>query len=249
MDMYRLHSVVSSHDAKKAGAEVVKQTDLDVDAQFGGVDQRKIFALSKEILPRVGFRQRGLQGSKMSSSEPESKIDLLDSAEVVTKKLKKAVAAPKIVADNGILSFVEHVLLPFSALQTGEPKFVVERREGEPLVYTTIEKMHEDYANDILSPQALKPAVTVALNKLLAPIQADFQNSEEWQKIEKLAYPPPPAPEKKVKVKKDKGSKFPGAAKKDVVAQPDGHVEGPGSAEVNVGKAEEALKNLDVKQE
>ncbi|KAI5203899.1 hypothetical protein E4T39_03957 [Aureobasidium subglaciale] len=27
MDMYRLHSVVSSHDAKKAGAEVVKQTD------------------------------------------------------------------------------------------------------------------------------------------------------------------------------------------------------------------------------
>ena len=64
-----------------------------------------------------------------------------------------------------------------------------------------------------------------------------------------MAYPPPPAPEKKVKVKKDKGSKFPGAAaKKDVVAQPDGHVEGPGSAEVNVGKAEEGLKNLEVEQ-
>ncbi|KAI4717330.1 tyrosyl-tRNA synthetase [Aureobasidium sp. EXF-10727] len=276
MDMYRLHSIVSSHDAKRAGAEVVKQTDsaplsaliypimqcldeqyLDVDAQFGGVDQRKIFALAKEILPKVGFRERahlmnsmvpGLTGGKMSSSDPDSKIDLLDGPEIVKKKLKKAVAAPKVVEDNGVLSFVEYVLLPISALQTGEPKFVVERREGEPLVYTSIAQMHADYREDILSPQILKPAVTDALNKLLEPIQADFQSNEEWQKVEKLAYPPPPAPEKKVKVKKDKGSRFPGAAKKDVVAQPDGHVEGPGSAEVSVGKAEEGLKNLEVEE-
>ena len=47
---------------------------LKVDAQFGGVDQRKIFALAKEVLPRVGFRERahlmnpmipGLQGGKI----------------------------------------------------------------------------------------------------------------------------------------------------------------------------------------
>ena len=46
-----------------------------VDAQFGGVDQRRIFALAKEVLPRVGFRERahlmnsmvpGLQGGKKS---------------------------------------------------------------------------------------------------------------------------------------------------------------------------------------
>lgn len=158
------------------------------------------------------------------------------------------VAAPKIVEDNGVLSFVEFVLLPISALQTGEPRFVVERREGEPLVYNSIAQMHSDYREDILSPQILKPAVTEALNKLLQPIQADFEANEEWQKVEKLAYPPPPAPEKKVKVKKDKGSKFPGAAKKDVVAQPDGHVEGTDSAEVSVGKAEEGLKNLEVEE-
>jgi hypothetical protein len=159
------------------------------------------------------------------------------------------VAAPKIVEENGVLSFVEYVLLPISALQTGEPKFVVERREGSPLIYNSIAQMHSDYREDILSPQILKPAVTDALNKLLEPIQADFKANQEWQDVEKLAYPPPPAPEKKVKAKKDKGSKFPGgAAKKDVVAQPDGHVEGPGSAEVNVGKAEEGLKNLEVEE-
>ena len=61
MDLFRLSSVVTEHDAKK-------------DAQFGGVDQRKIFALAKEVLPRVGFRERahlmnpivpGLQGGKI----------------------------------------------------------------------------------------------------------------------------------------------------------------------------------------
>ena len=62
MDAMHLFSQCSVHDAQKAGAEVVKQSKspplssliyplyqwldeeyLGVDAQFGGVDQRKIF--------------------------------------------------------------------------------------------------------------------------------------------------------------------------------------------------------------
>jgi tyrosyl-tRNA synthetase len=98
MDLYKLTSLISEHDSKKAGAEVVKQSDnaplsgllypllqaldeeyLKVDAQFGGVDQRKIFALAKDVLPKIGYRERahlmnpmvpGLQGGKMSASEP-----------------------------------------------------------------------------------------------------------------------------------------------------------------------------------
>lgn len=76
MDLYRLSSVVSEHDAKKAGAEVVKQTGnaplsglmypllqvldeqyLDCDIQFGGVDQRKLFAAATEWLPKLGYRK------------------------------------------------------------------------------------------------------------------------------------------------------------------------------------------------
>lgn len=178
MDRFRLESVTTMHDAKKAGAEVVKQVDnatlssliypvmqaldeeyLKVDAQFGGVDQRKIFALAKECLPKIGYKERahlmnpmvpGLAGGKMSSSDPDSKIDLLDEPAAVTKKLKKAFAPPKIVEDNGVLSFVEYVLLPASALKHGATKFVVERREGEPLVYHDIKKMQDDYRADIV---------------------------------------------------------------------------------------------------
>lgn len=52
----------------------------------------------------------------------------------------------------------------------------MERRDAEPLVYTDIKQMYEDYENDILSPQLLKPA----LISLLEPIQAEFQASKEW---------------------------------------------------------------------
>ena len=48
----------------------------------------------------------------MSSSDEDSKIDLLDSAAQVKKKLKKAFCEPGNIADNGILSFCKHVLFP-----------------------------------------------------------------------------------------------------------------------------------------
>ncbi|EAW12929.1 tyrosine--tRNA ligase TYS1 [Aspergillus clavatus NRRL 1] len=240
MDVYRLCSLVSEHDAKKAGAEVVKQTDnsplsgllypilqvldeqyLDCDIQFGGIDQRKLFAASTEWQPKLGYRKRahlmnpmvpGLTGGKMSSSEEDSKIDLLEAADTVRKKIRKAQAAPQDVNNNGVLSFAQYVLLPASALKTGRPEFRVNReRDGlEPLVYTNIEQMQEDYKTDVLTPQLLKPAVADALAELMAPIRAAYEASAEWQEITLKAYPPP-APKKKEKKQKDKGSRYPGA--------------------------------------
>ncbi|KAF3316201.1 Tyrosine--tRNA ligase cytoplasmic [Orbilia oligospora] len=231
MDIFRLSSIVTEHDAKKAGAEVVKQVTspllsgliyplmqaldeehLGVDAQFGGVDQRKIFTLAVENLPSLGYKTRahlmnpmvpGLAGGKMSASDPNSKIDLLDSAADVEKKLKKAVCAPKEVEGNGVIAFVEYVLLPISELgaEDGKARFVIEK-DGQEVVYETIEKLKEDYTADIIGPKELKVATTLALNKLLDPIRAEYASSEEFKEIEKLAYPPPPAPEKKKKEKK-----------------------------------------------
>ncbi|MCJ1248767.1 hypothetical protein MMC30_005986 [Trapelia coarctata] len=276
MDLFRLSSVVTEHDAKKAGAEVVKQVEnatlsgliyplmqaldeehLGVDAQFGGVDQRKIFTLAAEQLPKIGYKERahlmnpmvpGLAGGKMSSSDPDSKIDLLDTPDIVKKKLKKAYAVPKETEGNGLISFVEYVLLPVNALKTGGTgRFVVERREGEgePLVYENIQAVKDDYSADRLTPQLLKSGVSGALLELLEPIQAEFQASSEWQEIEKKAYPPPEV-KKKEKKAKDKGSKHPGA--KAIEAKPDGHVEGAGKDEVNLASgAEAAMQNLAVK--
>lgn len=56
----------------------------------------------------------GLTGTKMSSSEADSKIDLLDTSAQVKKKLKMAFCEPGNIADNGILSFCKHVLYPIT---------------------------------------------------------------------------------------------------------------------------------------
>ena len=76
LDVYKLCSLTSENEAKRAGAEVVKQSNnaplsgllypilqildeqyLDVDAQLGGLDQRKLFVAAKEWLPKLGYRE------------------------------------------------------------------------------------------------------------------------------------------------------------------------------------------------
>jgi len=282
MDRFKLEGITRINVAQKAGAEVVKQTDdptlggliyplmqaldeqyLDVDAQFGGVDQRKIFTFAMENLPKIGYSVRahlmnsmvpGLgEAVKMSASDPDSKIDLLDGPAVVEKKLKKAICKPKEVEGNGVIAFVEHVIFRAIALKVdGESTFTVQRRDQEPLVYDSIEKLKEDYASDILTPQLLKSALVHHLNELLKPIIDEYEASPEWKAIAIEAYPPDKvAP--KVKKVKDKGDPAlraaAAAARKAVVAKPDGHVEGPGAEKVNVGPGtEETLQKLKVSE-
>jgi tyrosyl-tRNA synthetase len=178
MDVYRLCAKCTEHDARKAGAEVVKQAAnpllsgllypglqaldeqyLDVDAQFGGLDQRKIFIHAEKYLPILDYQKRahlmnpmvrGLEGGKMSSSEPDSKIDLLDNAKTVERKIKKAICTPMdISSENGVLNFVKHVLLPISELK-GQAKFHINRdeKQGGPITYSSFADIERDFAED-----------------------------------------------------------------------------------------------------
>ncbi|CAG8061571.1 unnamed protein product [Penicillium nalgiovense] len=246
-DVYKMSSLVSEGQAKKAGAEVVKQTTnaplsgllypvlqvldeqhLNCDAQLGGVDQRKLFTAATEWLPKLGYRVRAhllnpmmasLSSGKMSSSDnPDSKIDLLDPAEAISKKIRKAECIPKVVEDNGVISLVEHILLPAAVLK-GHGEFRVERKDAEPLVFTDMKQLHDAYKADILTPQLLKPAVSAGMVDLMAPIQAAYAASAEWQEVTLKAYPPPVV-HKKVKKVKDRGSRFPGAKQEETAAQP-----------------------------
>ncbi|KAK9761090.1 Tyrosine--tRNA ligase cytoplasmic [Basidiobolus ranarum] len=230
MDNYRLCATVTEHDAKKAGAEVVKQVDsallsgllypglqaldeeyLGVDAQFGGVDQRKIFTFAEKYLPHLGYKKRahlmnpmvpGLTGSKMSASDVDSKLDLLDEPKTVEKKIKKAFCEEGNVTENGVLSFVKYVLLPISSLNGKEPSFTILRPEqyGGNVVYTEYEELEKQFANKEIHPGDLKKSVIQVLNNMLEPIRKVFEDPE-LRKLADLAYPAPVAP---VKVKKEK---------------------------------------------
>ncbi|KAK2467514.1 hypothetical protein APHAL10511_000369 [Amanita phalloides] len=258
LDNYKLCAIVTEHDAKKAGAEVVKQVEspllsgllypglqaldeeyLGVDFQFGGLDQRKIFTFAELYLPRLGYRKRahlmnamvpGLAGGKMSSSDPNSKIDFLDAAELVRKKVKTAFCEEGNVEDNGLLSFVEEVLIPVSQLRIDRLKgdtilesglgdqrpfiadnspegtvFSIERDDkfGGSLHYKSFEEIKNDFKEKVVHPKDLKTAVANAIVRLLEPIRNAFEENEEWKEVEKLAYPDPNAkPDKKKKKEK-----------------------------------------------
>lgn len=245
MDIFKLSNIVSQNDAKRAGADVVKQVDnpllsgliyplmqaldeehLGVDVQFGGVDQRKIFVLAEENLGKLGYKKRahlmnpmvpGLgQGGKMSASDPNSKIDILEEPKQVKKKINSAFCAPGVVEDNGLLSFIEFVVAPIQELKHGANyfKFDIDRPEkfGGPVSYSSIDDIKKDFAEQKLAPPDLKAGVTEAINELLAPIREEFQNNPEFQEAEAKGYPAPvPEKTKKAKKPKNKGDRYPGA--------------------------------------
>lgn len=128
----------------------------------------------------------GLAGGKMSSSEEESKIDLLDPPEAVKRKLKKAFCEPGKIEDNGVIAFVKHVILPIFG------EFTLQRKPdfGGPIEYKVYSNIEEDYKSELLHPGDLKASVEIYLNKLLAPIRKKFEDPE-LKKLSESAYPVP----------------------------------------------------------
>ncbi|ORY47410.1 tyrosine--tRNA ligase, cytoplasmic [Rhizoclosmatium globosum] len=218
LDVYKMLAMVTEHDAKKAGAEVVKQVEsplmsglvypllqaldeeyLDVDVQFGGVDQRKIFTFAEKYMPHLGYKKRGhlmnvmlggLSGSKMSSSEPDSKIDLLDDEKSIRKKLAKAFCEEGNVDDNPILSFLKIVIFPLMSLK-GENTFVIKRAEkfGGDIQFVGFDAVFEAFKEKRLHPADLKSGASDALCALLAPIRKIFEDPALIE-LTNQAYPP-----------------------------------------------------------
>ncbi|KAI8375934.1 tyrosyl-tRNA synthetase [Radiomyces spectabilis] len=231
MDNFKLAACVTEHDAKKAGAEVVKQVDspllsgllypgmqaldeeyLGVDAQFGGVDQRKIFVFAEKYLPQLGYKKRahlmnpmvpGLAGAKMSSSDPDSKIDFLDGPKDVQKKIKKAFCEEGNITENGLLSFIKSVYFPLKSLYGNKPQFTAIRPEkyGGNMVYDTYQALEDDFRDKVVHPGDLKAGVVEAINELLEPIRKAFE-APEMMKLAELAYPPQSTTQVKQKVNK-----------------------------------------------
>lgn len=244
MDLFKLSNKVGQNDAKRAGADVVKQVAnpllsgliyplmqaldeqyLDVDMQFGGVDQRKIFVLAEENLPSIGYRKRahlmnpmvpGLgRGGKMSASDPNSKIDVTEDPKVVRKKISSAFCAPGNIEENGLLAFLENIVQPIQELKSDTPgtfSFFVDRPEkyGGPITYDLLDTLRSDFAAEKLSPVDLKAGVADSINELLAPIRAAFESNKDFQEACANGYPVEAPKEKKVKKVKNKGTHHPG---------------------------------------
>ncbi len=209
MDLLRLATFTSINDAKRSASEVVKFGDnpklsgliypimqaldevyLDVDIQYGGLDQRKILMFARENLPKLGYKPRievmtplipGLAGKKMSASDEKSKIDLLDDAKTVEKKLRGAYCEEGVVEENGILAFLKNVVM--AVKKDRKEKFIVERPQkfGGNITFNNYEDIENLFVKKELHPLDLKNALAGEINNFLKV----FDKSRE--KLEKEA--------------------------------------------------------------
>lgn len=200
LDMYKIATMTTVASVKGAGAEVVKQVEnpvlggmlypilqaldeqyLNSDAQLGGLDQRKIFMFAREYLPKLGYKKRihllhqlipGLgKSGKMSSSEPDSKIDFDDSDEIIREKFKKAFSIDGQIEGNALLAILKYIL--FYLFEIENKKFVVERPEkwGGNITYSSYDELETDFSSGKLSSVDLKPAVAREVIDLVKPIR------------------------------------------------------------------------------
>lgn len=201
-DLLKLSTMTSVHDARKSASDMVKNMEgdnakvsgfiyplmqaldeqyLGVDAQFGGMDQRKVFMYAREFLPKVNYKPRielmnpmirGLIGEKMSSSNEATKIDLLDDEEKVKRKINHAECAEG-NPDNGIMALLKYLI--FVLKQDQGKEFIVERpaKFGGDLGYKDYETLEKDFIAKKIHPLDLKNSVAKEINVLLEILRKD----------------------------------------------------------------------------
>ena len=207
LELLRMTAETTIARAQRAASEVVRESDspnlgglvyplmqtldvdaLDADVAYGGIDQRGIYMLSREILPEHGGEAptcvfapllSGLTGGKMSASEESSKVALTDDPDTVVEKIGDAYCPMGEVEGNGVLEYVRYLVFPI--LDEREEAFVVERPEeyGGNLTYDTYEKLENDFVSEELHPQDLKNAAGEYIADIVDPIRERLEAQPE----------------------------------------------------------------------
>lgn len=154
-----------------------------------------------------------------SSKSAETKIEFLDDPDTVRHKISHAACPEREITGNGVLGLLRDVLVPISqqrverlrgetGLNVDEATgfglnqrpfasanappgaiFTASGNSGKEQHFLSYEAVEEAFLAGQIRPDALKAAVAESFNSLLAPIRAIYSNSEEWQALDKLAYP------------------------------------------------------------
>ena len=167
-----------------------------------GLDQRKVNMLAREVAKKLNRPKpvavhhhmlmslnkppdtdlTGIERTielKMSKSDPDAAIFMLDSQADIKRKINKAYCPPKQTEDNPVLEYCKFIL--FERIE----KFLIERPEkyGGNVEYKSYAELEKDYQDGKLNPPDLKPAVIKYLNELLDPIRNHFDKDEKAKEL------------------------------------------------------------------
>jgi tyrosyl-tRNA synthetase len=199
LEVFRMAAETTATRARRAASEVIRQSEspslggllyplmqtqdvaaLDADIAYGGLDQRGIYMLSREVLPKRGYDKpvccfapllSGLTGEKMSASEAASTIAVTDEAATVREKIDGAYCPAGEREENGVLEYLEYLIFPI--LERTGGTLGIERPEeyGGDLHYDAYGPLEADFLEGELHPADLKPAAGEAIVDAIAPIR------------------------------------------------------------------------------
>nr|ALP32191.1 aminoacyl tRNA synthetase [synthetic construct] len=140
-----------------------------VDVDVGGMEQRKIHMLARELLPKkvVCIHNpvlTGLDGEGKMSSSKGNFIAVDDSPEEIRAKIKKAYCPAGVVEGNPIMEIAKYFLEYPLTIKCPE-------KEGGDLTVNSYEELESLFKNKELHPMRLKNAVAEELIKILEPIR------------------------------------------------------------------------------
>ncbi|CAB3287287.1 Tyrosine--tRNA ligase [Methanocaldococcus lauensis] len=142
---------------------------LDVDVAVGGMEQRKIHMLARELLPKkvVCIHNpvlTGLDGEGKMSSSKGNFIAVDDSPEEIREKIRKAYCPAGVVEKNPIMEIAKYFL---------EYPLTIKRPEkfGGDITVNSYEELEELFISKKLHPMDLKNAVAEELIKILESIR------------------------------------------------------------------------------
>lgn len=164
-----------------------KQRIKDAIAQLVTENDESVHAFCERIRAQL-VEESNIQDHKMSSSNADSKIDLLDSKNILKKKINRAYCAPGDIDDNCLLELLRDVIFPVLTVQN--KGFTIQRKEeyGGEITYSTIDVVYEDFRSERLYPGDLKLGLIETIDSIIAPLRRTFESKERKELLRK-AYP------------------------------------------------------------
>ncbi len=177
---------------------------LNVDICQLGLDQRKVNMLAREISKKLYKRPKPISIShhmlagltspppsseisaadrsierKMSKSNPDSAVFMLDTTEQIRRKINKAWCPAKIVEGNPIMEYLKYII--FEKI----PEIEIKRPEkyGGNITYSSYNGLEKDYLEGKLSPPDLKSNVARYIDDLINPVRLHFEKDEKARKL------------------------------------------------------------------
>lgn len=154
---------------------------LKVDVALGGMEQRKVHMIGKDLDKTLEYNFVALHtplitslkgpGQKMSKSIPGSGISVTDSKEEIESAIKGAYCPERIAEDNPILQIARLIIFP----RVDKIKIERSQKFGGDVEFASYNELERTYSEGKLHPLDLKKAVVEYLEKIIAPIRKNYK--------------------------------------------------------------------------